>query len=329
MNTLDELLEKGQALAQARAEKEAAEAKELEFSRQTTLVQVQIDALSLLKRYVGAVFDELNIGEEWDVQTFYKPPIAKLRLKFNLSFVAQGNEAHLLFEHDKKLMFPCSPEELAIFVFESKLTIDMNRAQNRKRLEELTAEKILDINRGGDEWEGPAQIYRSLDWQLKEYTDLLEQLNQAMENWYFRQAMAEAERQEAAEHQADVQSKVWFDFAVWELKYACKATIGEEEDGEETMYTETAYTLAPEPDMDGDWPIVKYGGRVVNKKFFNLLSREEVPVTNWEDSVAKAVCRREMIDGAKVMLPPEGAVMLNDDLPEMGEGLQVSLKVSL
>jgi len=318
MQTLTELLELGQRLADEEAQQRAATKARKEAQVAEQREKALQAAQSQAQEYLGDALHDLADGE-WVVDSYYTPPVVKRPLKFEMTFKSHGRTASL-DKRKRNLSLPCSPADLARFIHESQVDLEQVKTAVRQRFEETVTDAINLILKGGtdDYFEGPRtpqDIYESARLGLHEHPDLASALDSALCVWRANEIILKAEEQAAKDNQADVQSKVWLDFTVWKLTYVAGADDGE-------IYTEESYSLTAEPDSNLWWPIIRKGKSPVNTRFPNLLKVEQCNVMSWNDALAKALCSQETIDGAKVLTRPLGSVFADEqsERPEFPDG---------
>lgn len=312
MTTLGVWLERGLALREerVRANRQGEAAREAENAAKEAQMLADLEAVG--RKYLGAAFDELATGKRQAIAGYDRatieliwgpgPVLTELRQAYAeheavLYHRLGRNEYH-------KLRLPADEPTIALYLAECKANFDAARdAVIERAKREITAPDR-------DYFDGDPQ--KAMEFYLAAWPDIGPDLAPALEAEMARRAAVEAEQRTRREHHAEVQGKVWYDFTVWVVRYAARASAGEEdEEADDLVKVETLYSLAPYPDSDGWWPAVKRG-EVVRTRVGALLSVAEQQVRSWDDELAKRVCRRVDIDGVNMLVlqPPQGAVVV-------------------
>jgi hypothetical protein len=303
MKTLSELLALGQQLEEEQRQRQEDAKTAAEHEKQARCEHLKAAALEAARRDLGPVFDELN-PSEWNIDKWH---ISAL-LDFGLRYRMVDGRTELWLENESELHFPAPIEKVALYVLKAQQREMAEKERQRRDLERETDEAVKDILQGGSyEFEynlTPEDIYSRIEYKLADHPDLKARLLKAMETWRAHQAEETAKAAALQLKQVEVQSKVWIDFTIWRLTYAARA------DGEEDgLYTETAYSLAPYPNGDGWWPVVRHNVVTITR-FPALLKVEKLNVTSPNSHEAKAVCRKSEYERVTVLEPPIDAVAL-------------------
>jgi len=306
MSTLAELLEQGelaQAAARAAQTKKERE-EEQEHEREAAALVAKAKLLG--RELMGAAFDELVRGEPMvnyhRTEVSWRMAMGPGDSVFRFEFDRRGGDVARLAtgsrNSDVDLRLPADPEQLAVFIANRKAEYDYCRQKAIENAVKEISHQDLEFS------DDPQAIFENC---VRDWPDTADELRPALEAEMTRRA--EKDRAEVArrEHQAEMQSKVWFPIAVWRVTYAAWTFQDGDEFPVQVGTKETAYSLAPQADGDGWWPLCHHGKKTLTL-LPHLLKVEEVVLEGWGCDEAKLVCGRYPIDGASVLVPPHDAV---------------------